>query len=740
MKIKNFILVFFLFFIIIPISYSLTQKVSSFVNQTNPFNITFVGGDNHTYYLSLPRYSYFLNLSLDLEEFGVISSYISLTTWTSYRESNWAPNFNNIKDENWLTEAHYDSGSSSTAWFNYTIPTSYVTVLLEVKDEGGTVNLSISSNFSDCIYNNIMAFRVASIDTPRVDWSCYNFTSGDFVLMRRDITGNQAYEQELFYTTNAVNTKLFISDSDWSFSEESAEYNLSANITVLNNILWDSCTCSGCSIIGNNCSIPITAYSLDSKTLQINLSNATYLYGVDDLNYIRVVDNLTGLPIENMTVSITYPFGTQINKTSNADGYINFSSLYNGTFQWGTFTFEMTKIGYLKSQTFTENLNYSNLPINITYSLNPASIYVRLFDRETETLITKPATLSIVGVANYSTTNGTIHISDVSLVPRQYIAIATATGYITEQTTFTFSNQDNISLDIYLFNATSENIGSLIVQVYDDFYNLITGANTKLLEYRPVDNSFVEVAQCYTNTNGECIFSVELNTKFYIVQSSIVINNRLYTAQSTDTGELVKLDNSIIGLHLKTTEGFQVDELFDLVITPSNTSLVGNTSYLTATFSDYSNIDHTVCIAYYIRDGLNEILVAGPTCVTGSAGIVNYAGGYSLDRSYTYVAKIYVVDSYGKKVTYYSYNYEALAGSLADAFGIYLKPLILFLLLCLLAVSIYLKNIQIFAIGSIPLSLLTLVWLPNLIGGITVTFIIIIDICIIYLSRKREEY
>lgn len=293
-------------------------------------------------------------------------------------------------------------------------------------------------------------------------------------------------------------------------------------------------------------------------------------------------------------------------------------------------------------------------------------------------------------------------------------------------------------LNLYLFNGTSENRGRLIVEVYDDFNNLISGANVKLLQYFSATHSYQEIAQCYSDSNGQCIFDVEINTKFYIATATATIGTNVYTGQSGSTGQLISLDGQTIQIHLKTSEQFGVDDIYDLIITPYNTSLVVNTSYLNAVFNDAGNDVHTVCIAYYIRNGISEIEQTS-NCIIGSSGIINILGGYVLDRDYTWIAKIYVLEDDGTKKTYNIYVYDKLAASLATEFGLWLKPIILMILLSLLALSLYLKNINVFAVGEIILSPSTMYIYPNLFGGLTMSFLILQGVFIMYFASRKEE-
>jgi len=52
--------------IFVGIVMGVSGQVSSFYGETNPFNITFVGEDNQTIYLEIPRYAYVENITINL--------------------------------------------------------------------------------------------------------------------------------------------------------------------------------------------------------------------------------------------------------------------------------------------------------------------------------------------------------------------------------------------------------------------------------------------------------------------------------------------------------------------------------------------------------------------------------------------------------------------------------------------------------------------------------------------------
>jgi len=452
----------------------------------------------------------------------------------------------------------------------------------------------------------------------------------------------------------------------------------------------------------------------------LNEGQIEYLYNTQLTNYYP----------ENLTIYIN-------NELDYSD-----TGNFNDTYQYSANISKINNI--LANQEDCCNFTfYSDTDSYLEYSLVNAEVYtnltIEIYDRITSNLITEDTTVIIQNYGTFNTSTGIVNIDNFTTSTQTFTTFASSTGYPTEQINFAINDINDTTVEIYLLNTSSANAGNLIVETYDEFYNYIVGANVKLLEYVPLSDSFTQVSQCYSDSNGECIFNVELNAKYYIVQATYQDGDDTLFAQSTDTGQLIKLDETVIALYLRTSDVFVLPETHDLVIIPSNTELVGNTSYLTATFNDVSNTDHTVCIGYYTVNGLNEVEQIN-SCEVGSSGIVNFAGGYLLDRDYTWVAKIYVIEETGQETVYYSYRYDASSGTIFTSWGSEILKVIIFaLVLALLGLSLYMKNMKVFAIGIIVLSPMSLRWHPNLMGGVTMSFIIVLAVCILYLTARKED-
>ena len=773
------------FLLIIPllllsIAFATDGQVNSFFEQNNPFNITFTKNENHTYFIQFPSYAYVNNVSFGLTTYSLPTSSFLTGYWKfsengnnevygggsaifvgdegydgnypSYNISGNGTPFskrqvnttsyinlsNAIRD---ALEINNNTGisfwvnpnrTSSVNWLNgnqnrvmrvgtttnIATDVMYLAFQLNVTASQGNIRFYMGVRKADGTiteYDNIYAnmtdgwwhivytlnsthlssyFNSVKLYDLSYDGTIKHDVSNDLLLggygdtnygLNGSIDEVKVYSETLSqddvnslyqYNVDAPPTNLYIEVGDidgtreWNYTSLLYDtVNPSINISLLNSILANNCNCTDCSESANLCSIPFLFHSNTSGILQINLTNATYSYGLDNCsNSFAVPSNATSYIFKYYNQESGNPI--QVDSSGILD--------YTG----GRYSFKF--------------LNQSN---------NSFCIYPSWYNP-----------------------TGTIHI------------YYSKQGYATKifnSPSISFT-EDILYKNLYLFNSTSTQRGSLIVQIFDDFTNLITGANIKLQEYDSDTNSFIETAQCYSDTNGECIFDVELNTKFYIVTATATINNQVYLAQSTSTGQLIKLDGTVIEIHLKTTEEFKLDDLYDLVITPYNTSLVGNTSYLTAVFNDASNSNHTVCVGYYIKNGLNEAEQTS-TCISGTSGTVNAVGGYILDRSDTWIAKIYVLNDDGPTRVYSQYIYDKISGTLLSDFALYLKPMILMALLSLLALALYLKNMGLFAIGEMILSPTTLIIYPNLFGGVTMSFLLILGgLILFFISRKSE--
>jgi len=718
------------------------DQIGSFYTQSNPFNISVDGQSNETYYLTIPTFSYITNATISLQTHHTVSSndiYGSIPD--DYRQDLrlWYKLNGNLNSSGINKTSMNSSGTGLTYnYINHTEGRAAVTTGKESWGRLPLMEMHYSTNFTLSfwirLYNSsqvtpLSVFALSLGSAAQIDIYKTNTTHG---YLRVGNIGGGNIQPMVSPTVNIVDR--------WNHFAISHPYNVSEYYLYMNGTLYDSS-------LAGNWNRQISANFMGREGGADPTPYAEFY--LDDLRfYNRTLTESQIVSVSKQSTSKFQIFSGEVQSyLTNQTNFLNVSGEVdlNVSHLNSLLLDNCTCLLCSEIDTYSCNIPisfYSESPGLLQVNLSNMTIYtnltIRVYDRVTDTLITSPTSLYISGWGNTTTSTGIQNIPHFPTTTNIWTLLAESTGYVTDQKQFVLTDRDSTSVDIFLINDTPDTVGNLIVQVFDEFYNYIVGANVKLLEYNTELDSFVEVSQCFSDSNGECIFDVELNTKYYIAQATYTDNGVVSSAQSTSDGQLIKIDNTIIELHLRTTQGYELPDTYDLVITPQNTSLVGNTSYLTAIFDDPSNTQHTVCIAYYTLNGFNEV-EQSTTCVTASAGIVNYAGGYLLDRSFSWIAKIYVLEDNGQVTVYNSYRYDALEDTLSSSFSFLLRPILFAILLAMLALSLYLKNMKIFAFGTMGFAPLSLYWLPNWIGGITMSFIIILCICILYLTGKRQD-
>jgi len=726
---KETIIIYFLVAIIFSV-FIFADTIPSFDNQDNPFNVSLEANKVSIQNLSIPLYAYADEIAISLISNGTIESYMATGTFNMTADEE----DGDRKGIGWNGTHFIVAGRGQDKAFVYNRTGGYT-----------GKSYTLVQNFARDLIWNDSHYLIIDDDDDNVhvydsDFnSIQNISLNPPVAIPSCITQNDTHYFICDYDVRDID----FFDKDWNYeimdipnlplSPNGAirigDYFFIADLVSIERI-------NASNITGSDRDYRVKgANQIESLTY-----NGTSFFAYDKSNdkVIEVAPNFLFPDIEIGIPDGNLEFDNNKSVNSNISSLDINVTIINNILENNCANGTLKGINCLIPVRFFSNIT-GKIQVNLSRSSIFTNLTVNIYDRETNELITDTVELSIRDYGNYTTNTGILNIDNFSTASTSFSIIADSADYNIQQKDFSFTDKDSTTVDLYLSNSTSSNTGNLIVQVYDDFSNLISESNTKLLEYSAATDSFIEVAQCYTDTNGECIFTIELNEKFYIAQTTKEISGLTFFAQSTTNGQIIKLDNTILPLYLKTTQSYEVDDEFNLIITPSNTDLVGNTSVLTATFNDPSNVVHTVCIGYYYLNGYNEVELTS-NCITGSSGVVNVAGGYLLDRKYTNIAKIYTLDG-SIKNTYKEYRYPALEEeSFFSAYSLWLSVLTLAALLFLLGTSLYLKNMNIFAIGTMVLSPMSLAFNPDWIGGLTMTFIILLCIAIIYFTQKKKEF
>lgn len=337
---------------------------------------------------------------------------------------------------------------------------------------------------------------------------------------------------------------------------------------------------------------------------------------------------------------------------------------------------------------------------------------------------------------NTDLATGSVTISNVPI--GELIITSTSTNYLTSSITQTLLiNETDYNFSIYLINSSDTSAGTLFAYTYNQDYYAIKDADMRLQQYFTAIGDFVEVQQCYSDSNGECVFNIILADERYRITTQATIDGITSSAVSSQSGNYYPVDNTEIELYLSFQDEYTAPDDYGLSVTAYNTTLNGNISELYATFIDIYGNTHEVCLGYYYNDGLNKIL-ASEECTNGSSGTVAYGSTYLLNRDYTWTAEFYTKVDGQKFKTYESFRYNRWQ-SFEREYSDWLNPLIILIMALLLGFSVQLKNIIIFPIGMIPTMLVYAIMKPDVFTPAVSAVIIFFCVMVIYVGRKRSD-
>lgn len=465
---------------LIPLVYGVTGTVSSFTDQTNPFNIKFVNASNYTYFLNFPTYSYTQNVTLNISNINGLSSIFvgqypdydpfgdlymgfhfnqtsgNVTDIKSFHNAsnikisytpgyfgnavnisisdsrvqvyNFGLNYNftfsgwynysyqpySFQSNPFLFGAKVSGGSGTYLYYNLTtgrfLSDLYdstftlqcrVTAINNITDKNyhhivltndGNLRLYIDGNLintspSVCDptkdYNDNTTENKLTIGNERDSGSSNSPFSGnidDFLVFNKSLSFNEIFA--LYSSSNDINNlEIYTGDSkDYSYSgilNSSQKLDLTNSI---NNILSEGCICTNCSTISSGiCGVPISFSSSTLGIIKVNLTNATYEYGIDDCStYGNVTFNASffdensleninasgdvvfsffgiGTEMDNLTISFT-------NVTSfNVCLFPQYATLYTDAYFQYEAASGIKERYYIVNASFTNTTQYANL-------------------------------------------------------------------------------------------------------------------------------------------------------------------------------------------------------------------------------------------------------------------------------------------------------------------------------------------------------------------------------------------
>lgn len=420
-------------------------------------------------------------------------------------------------------------------------------------------------------------------------------------------TSGTLTNKSISFTVDTTNPSLSVglpseinSYDNFNFSQyiNVSDTNLDTCIVTISDDSSTTCTQENYNFtINGNKTINVTATDLAGNT-NSSLNNIMLLNPEMSFTF-----NVSGSPISN------YTYGGR----SDTAGIVNYD-IYNDGLVLGSNTLLFEKLGFL-SQNFTFSLNTSTNQ-NFSFDVALASINAQIFDRNTETLITDNVTIQLVGPVGSitTTTSGTADLLALNGTPGDYQIIASTANYETESAYFTYTNQQNLSVIIYMIQSNQTNLGTLNVRVKDSLSFLVESAIVDLLEWKSGENSYVSVSQCQTAPNGVCVLNIELNDKLYKIQAEKDLVSKTTNAQIISTsGETITI----------TLEDVILTETPDLenVLSNFTETIVGNVSTTRLQWSDTEGVVSEACIKTYKNTGFNQIFLS-QNCTSSSSGIL----------------------------------------------------------------------------------------------------------------------
>ena len=479
------------------------------------------------------------------------------------------------------------------------------------------------------------------------------------------------------------------------------------NIINISDNNLDSCVVSTDEAISTTCfnesyrfstngnhSFNVTANDSAGNT---NYSNNNVIF-VNPSQYFYFNDS-DGNPISNFSLGGTV--------------YTNFASIDLYDLGIGNHSLLFEKLGFASTSidfsfNTTSNINTSN-------TINFSFIQIRIFDRDTNNLITDNVSIVLVGDVGFtgSTITGLLNISGTQYTAGDYQIIASTTNYETESVYFTYTNQETILLDIYMINNSASNLGVITITVKEDTLQFVPGAIVKALEWKPDISAYVSVAEGLTNVNGEVTLNIELNTKLYKFSASKA-NTTMISPSFIISSTPASLTLILTGIGLEV-----VPLLENLLFNMTNTTI--NSTHQTISFywEDKDNTVSSACLDFYQVSGTSRTLL-NQTCISGASGDIIRT--FSINNTYNLeVESTVIIEDLTRTLKVIKYKSTADISFSFSQYGLDLLIPLFFVLLGLV-LGLYMANIYISVVLMCIMSWVSYLIFPSVItSGIAMT-------------------
>lgn len=466
-----------------------------------------------------------------------------------------------------------------------------------------------------------------------------------------------------------------------------------------------------------------------NDTTQINITINPYVL-------VFFNDTVNSTIIKNYTSIIYHPDGRIIEGVIDANGGTILSPVNNGILDLGIHTVQFSKLGY-GTINVTVLLNETNAGRNETFNVTRSKIILTIFNRATGdvlTGLTKVTLVSSIGF-NATTTTGYLNITDINFLSETYQLVASHTGYNTEQVFFTYNNQEELEVEVFMLELNDTNFGTITMRATAGSGLFISGASCSLLEWKPTASAYESVAQGITDVDGTYKFAIELNTKIY---KALCSYNGISKTDLLGNAGLITVTGEIQPIYIITDELILTSNLLNVDYSFTNTTENSTHDRLTFTWTDNDGLVSEGCINLYNNNKFGKQLISS-TCASGSSNEIQIVA--NVNNSFNLLAQAVLVDTNSNDIGLETILFPGNAtfeGYIQKYHLDLIIPILFFFLGVGLGLYLDPQNIYISLIAVFILSWIGFALVPSTLSFSIVTFISVVDIIMIWGTYKAR--
>ena len=479
---------------------------------------------------------------------------------------------------------------------------------------------------------------------------------------------------ELLHNTTANNISYYnisLLNSDGSFNNT-----IIGNNSVNENYYW-----TGLLINNSAGTYMIRIDAINSTGDTFATGTTTFNITTDAILNITAIDNVTGTPISNFSITLTFltsNTSTTLNSTNNATIF--------GIFKNNNYTIRFISDAYNQTINYeSNNSNYQTVILNIMFPsqglCNPGetpSLFFNLLDEEDMSVLTGTFNYNFnvtIGETNYlvygnitstnlslcinasseqnwNVNNGEVQYFSSGYVDRRYYVFS-GTRISNETTNITLYDLNSSSATVFGISATAQDL-----EIYDNNYVTLVRWYPELNEYNIVDMG-------RTDDLGNTVLYVETNDVDYRMGIYELDGTLIYLASPIRMICYTSPCNYNLKSIISSTTSLSIVENIQYSLTFNET-----TSIWSFTFNDPSQTTQTMNFSVYKLTGNNEIEIC-------NNHVSAYTGAISCNTSgYTGTLKGVVKRSASPFSSFITKIVSVTTSSFKSGFGLFITLLI----------------------------------------------------------------